>query len=56
MATKALETNYTLNEYEAKEILMTPRKLIKESHIFNDINLSREEKIKHAASILKSRR
>lgn len=56
MATKALETNFTLNQSEAMEILGAPRRTIKESDIFNDIKLSQANKVKHAASILKSRK
>lgn len=56
MATKALETNFTLNQSEAMEILRAPRKTIKESDIFNDIKQSRANKIKHASSILNSRK
>jgi hypothetical protein len=56
MATKALDTNFTLNESEAMEIIRAPRRMIKESKIFNDIKLSRDEKIKHASNILNSRK
>lgn len=56
MATKALDTNFTLNESEAIEILRAPRRTIKESTIFNDLKLSREEKVKHASKILNSRK
>ncbi|MEK5069621.1 hypothetical protein [Sporosarcina sp. FSL K6-1508] len=56
MATKALETNFTLNQSEAMEILRAPRRTIKESDIFNDIKQSSANKIKHASSILDSRK
>ena len=44
------------NQSEAMEILGAPRRTIKESDIFNDIKLSQANKVKHAASILKSRK
>lgn len=56
MATKALDTNFTLNESEALEILSAPRRIIKESSILNDIKLSHEAKVKHASDILESRK
>jgi hypothetical protein len=56
LATHALDTTYTLNEREAKKILETPRKRISESNIFNDLKLSRTERIQHAANILNSRK
>jgi hypothetical protein len=56
MATKAFATDLTLNESEAVKILKTPRRSIKETDVFNDINLSHEEKIKHATNILNSRK
>ena len=56
MATKTLDTKFTLNESEAMEILKTSRRVIKESNIFNDIKLSRTEKVKHASDILESRK
>lgn len=56
VATHILEREYTLNETEANKILMTPRTVIKESNVFNDIHLNEEERIAHAANILKSRK
>lgn len=56
MATKAIETNFTLNQSETMKIISTPKRVIKESDVFNDIKLSQVNKIKHAASILKSRK
>ncbi|MEK5107206.1 hypothetical protein MHI57_10680 [Cytobacillus sp. FSL K6-0129] len=56
MATQVLETQYTLNEQEAIQILETPLKSITETNVFNDINLSRADRIKHAANILNSRK
>lgn len=52
---RALDTNYTLNESEAKKILMTPKRFIKESSTFNDIKLPREERLKYASGILRIR-
>lgn len=56
MATEVLEREYTLNEQEASKILNTPRTIIKEINIFNDIYLAKNERIAHAANILKSRK
>lgn len=56
LATQVLETQYTLNEQEAIQILETPLKSITETNVFNDINLSRADRIKHAANILNSRK
>jgi len=53
MATEVLEQYYTLNEEEATKILSTPRTIIKESNVFSDIHLIREERIAHAANILR---
>lgn len=42
----------TLNEEECKLILNTPPIEIKESGVFNDIHLSKEERVEHARRIL----
>lgn len=56
MATEVLEQYFTLNEEEANKILKTPRTIIKENNIFNDIHLTKKERIAHAANILSSRK
>ena len=56
MATSTLYENFTLNETQAKKILSTPPTKLSEINIFNDIKLNPQERIAHAANILKSRR
>jgi len=56
MATFTLDATYTLNESEAKMIAETPRRKVVETGIFNDLDLSKSDRIKRAASILDSRR
>jgi hypothetical protein len=56
MATETLKRNYTLNEHEAQKILSTPRTIIKQSNVFNDIHLSKKERVAYAKNILKSRK
>ena len=56
MATETLCKHYTINEEEANLILNTKPIKIKESGIFNDLNLSKRERLAHAASILNSRK
>lgn len=46
---------YTLNESEAKMIAETPRRKVVETGIFNDLDLSKSDRIKRATEILKNR-
>ncbi|MED3792415.1 hypothetical protein P4571_08160 [Niallia alba] len=47
---------YTLNESEAKMIAETPRRKVVKTGIFNDLDLTKSDRIKRAASILDSRK
>ena len=49
-----LTNRFVLNEHEIAQILDTPSKKIKQSNTFNDLQLTKEERIAHASSILKS--
>lgn len=44
----------TINQEQANKILITKPIKIKESGVFNDIHLSREERVEHARKILDS--
>lgn len=54
MATTAITGKFVLNEDEVTQILETPRKKIRQTNAFNDLNLTKDERIAHAANILKS--
>ncbi|MBN8208927.1 hypothetical protein JI666_09235 [Bacillus sp. NTK071] len=54
MATIAITRKFVLNEEEVTQILATPRKEIRQTNAFNDLNLSKDERVTHAANILKS--
>ncbi|MGN8845218.1 hypothetical protein ACTNDN_20660 [Niallia sp. HCP3S3_B10] len=56
MATFTLDATYTLNESEAKMLAETPRRKVVDTGIFNDLNLTKSDRIKRAANILDSRR
>lgn len=44
--------DWTLNEEQVKKIVETEPIKVPESKVFNDIHLSKEERIKHAKEIL----
>jgi len=46
---------YTLKEAEVKMIAETPRRKVVETGIFNDLDLSKSDRIKRATKILKNR-
>ncbi|MFK4388807.1 hypothetical protein ABH916_000735 [Peribacillus frigoritolerans] len=56
MATTTMDERFTLNEKELDQIIATPRTVIPEVNVFNDIMLSKKERIAHAANILKRRK
>ncbi|WP_142383385.1 hypothetical protein [Bacillus sp. V3-13] len=56
MATSTLYERFTLNESEVKQIISTPRTQITEINVFNDVKLTKEERVAHSANILKSRK
>lgn len=47
---------WTLNDEQVKEIFNSKPVKISESNVFNDLTLSIEERIKHAKTILESRK
>ena len=49
-----LTKRFVLNEHEIAQILDTTSKNIKQSNTFNDLQLTKGERIAHASSILKS--
>ncbi|WP_230129808.1 hypothetical protein [Bacillus sp. CECT 9360] len=55
-STDKLYERFTLNEDEVDKIIATPRTKIPEVNVFNDIMLSKKERIAHAANILKRRK
>jgi len=54
--TDTMYDRFTLNEEEVDRIIATPRTEIPEVNVFNDIMLSKKERIAHAANILKKRK
>ncbi len=54
MSNTFLTKKFVFNEDEIAQILNTPRKKFKQSNTFNDLQLTKEERIAHASSILKS--
>ncbi|WP_197280087.1 hypothetical protein [Bacillus sp. FJAT-27251] len=56
MATSTIFDPYTLTESDVQKLLKTPRTKIPETNLFNDIKLSNKDRIRHAESILKSRK
>ncbi|WP_243290350.1 hypothetical protein [Bacillus sp. FJAT-47783] len=56
MATVTSQDRFVINESSAQKILSTPRTVIKESNVFNDIKMNNKERIAHAANVLKSRK
>lgn len=56
MAGLKLMEQHSLNEQSAKKILSTSTVKLPKSNEFNDIYLSDEEAISHAAEIIKSRK
>jgi hypothetical protein len=56
MATSTIHERFTLDEASAQKIISTPRTVLRETNVFNDIKLNTKERIAHAAKILKSRK
>ncbi|MBY6087016.1 hypothetical protein ABEP42_27130 [Priestia megaterium] len=56
MSTAVLNEAFILNESDIEKILSTPSKKLPETKALHDINLSHDERIKNAKSILASRR
>ncbi len=56
VATVTSQDRFVINESSAQKILSTPRTVIKESNVFNDIKMNNKERIAHAANVLKSRK
>ena len=53
MSNTFLTKKFVLNEDEIAQILNTPSKKIKQCNTFNDLQLTKRERIAHASSILK---
>lgn len=56
MATSTLYKKFSLNEEEVQKLISTPIKTIKESYIFNDIELNEKDRVAHATKIMASRK
>lgn len=56
MATETIFQRFTLDENESRKILSTPRTRINETNVFNDIKLSKKERMANAKRILNSRK
>lgn len=56
MASEIIYRPFSLNEEACKKMISSSRTKIKESNVFNDLNLNKSERIAHAARILNSRK
>ncbi|MBU9723127.1 MULTISPECIES: hypothetical protein [Bacillaceae] len=53
---KANISSFTLDEEAAKKIISTPRTILNETDVFNDMRHSKSERIANAKRILDSRK
>ncbi|WLR41556.1 hypothetical protein LC087_11735 [Bacillus carboniphilus] len=56
MATETIFQRHTLDEEDVNKIISSPRTIIKETNVFNDVKLTQSERIANAERILKSRK
>lgn len=56
MATETILKPFYLDEEMAKKIISAPRTVIKESGVYNDLKVSKSERLANAKRILNSRK
>ena len=50
------DIKWTLNDEEVSQIINTPKAELEEIEVFNDINLTKSERVHYAAKIIESRK